>query len=61
MMATGRGEETENALATVDIKESFAWTVLKDITVRRGTTPSPCAKVSSTDYGGIVNASGIWS
>ncbi|NP_001187600.1 cysteine-rich with EGF-like domain protein 2 precursor [Ictalurus punctatus] len=40
----GRGEEPANALVTVDMKGSFAWTVLRDISVRREMTPSRCAK-----------------
>lgn len=46
---TGRGEEAASAHVTLDMKESFAWTVLRDISVRRGMTPSPHAKVSTTD------------
>lgn len=49
MTVTGRGEEAASAHVTLDMKESFAWTVLRDISVRRGMTPSPHAKVSSTD------------
>lgn len=54
MTAMGRGEEAANAHVTMDMQESFAWTVLSDISVRRGTTPSPCAKVSSTHHVKII-------
>lgn len=50
MTVTGQGEEAASAHVTLDIKESFAWTVLRGISVRRGMILSPCAKVSSTDH-----------
>lgn len=48
MMVMGREEEAANAHVTMDIKGSFAWTVLRDISTRRETTRSPYAKVNST-------------
>lgn len=57
MTVTGRGEETASALVTVDMMESFVWTVPRDISARRGTTLSPCVKVNSTDYRKIIKAS----
>lgn len=54
----GQGEEPANALVTVDMKGSFAWTVLRDISVRREMTPSRCAKVISTDHVKIIKDSG---
>lgn len=50
VMVTGREEEAVNAHVTMDMKGSFAWTVLRDISMRRGTTPSPYVKVSSTAH-----------
>lgn len=57
VMVTGQGAEAANALVTVGMKGNFAWTVLRDISVRRGMTPSPCVKVSSTDHLKIIKTS----